>query len=73
MTTEELKKLEKDLWSAAVKMRVDSDLKLSEFATPVLGLIFLKFADNKYSAVEPQILAELEAQKTAEDNVRFMK
>lgn len=63
MTTEELKKLEDNLWSAAVKMRADSDLKLSEFATPVLGLIFLKFADNRYSAVEEAINAELEAQK----------
>ncbi|HTO37597.1 MAG TPA: N-6 DNA methylase [Brumimicrobium sp.] len=63
MTTEELKKLENDLWSAATKMRADSDLKLTEFATPVLGLIFLKFADNKYTAVEPQIEAELKAQK----------
>ena len=63
MTTEELKKLESDLWSVAIKMRADSDLKLSEFATPVLGLIFLKFADNKYSAVEDEIKAIVEAQK----------
>lgn len=62
MTTEELKKLEEDLWSAATKMRADSDLKLNEFATPVLGLIFLKFADNKYSLVEEEIEATLKEQ-----------
>lgn len=65
MTTEELKKLEDDLWSAAVRMRADSDLKLSEFATPVLGLIFLKFADNKYTAVEAEIKKELKAQENS--------
>jgi type I restriction enzyme M protein len=65
MTTEELKKLEGDLWAAATRMRADSDLKLSEFATPVLGLIFLKFADNKYSAVEDEINAELKAQENS--------
>lgn len=65
MTTEELKKLEDDLWTAATRMRADSDLKLSEFATPVLGLIFLKFADNKYSAVEDEIKAELKAQENS--------
>ena len=65
MTTQQLKKLESDLWSAAIKMRVDSDLKLSEFATPILGLIFLKFADNKYSAVEDEINAELKAQENS--------
>jgi type I restriction enzyme M protein len=65
MTTEELKKLEDDLWSAAIRMRADSDLKLSEFATPVLGLIFLKFVDNKYTAVEAEIKKELKAQESS--------
>ncbi|MCW0464043.1 type I restriction-modification system subunit M [Xanthomonas sacchari] len=48
MNREQLKKLENDLWSAADKLRANSDLKASEYSTPVLGLIFLKFADNKY-------------------------
>ncbi|HEY0335424.1 MAG TPA: class I SAM-dependent DNA methyltransferase [Stenotrophomonas sp.] len=48
MNRDQLKKLENDLWSAADKLRANSDLKASEYSTPVLGLIFLKFADNKY-------------------------
>jgi type I restriction enzyme M protein len=63
MTNQELKKLNEDLWSAAKKMRADSDLKLNEIDTPILGLIFLKFADNKYTLVEDEIEAELKAQK----------
>jgi len=55
MTNEELKKLENDLWSAANNLRANSDLKSSEYATPVLGIIFLKFADNKYSRFEEEI------------------
>ncbi len=58
MNTEQLKKLEKSLWSAADNLRGNSDLKPTEYATPVLGLIFLKFADNKYSQVEDEIIAE---------------
>ncbi|BCV51809.1 type I restriction-modification system subunit M [Shewanella algae] len=58
MNAEQLKKLEKDLWSAADNLRANSDLKSTEYATPVLGLIFLKFADNKYSQVENAIIAE---------------
>lgn len=65
MTAEQLKKLEKDLWSAADRLRADSDLKSNEYATPVLGIIFLKFADNKYSMYEDEIKAELEAQKNS--------
>ena len=58
MNTEQLKKLEKSLWAAADNLRANSDLKSTEYATPVLGLIFLKFADNKYSQVENEIVAE---------------
>ncbi|MFS2035357.1 N-6 DNA methylase [Polaromonas sp. CT11-55] len=56
MNRDQLKKLEKDLWSAADKLRANSDLKASEYSTPVLGLIFLKFADNKYRQHEDAIL-----------------
>jgi type I restriction enzyme M protein len=65
MTNQELKKLNENLWSAATKMRADSDLKLNEIDTPLLGLIFLKFADNKYSLVESEIEAELKAQENS--------
>ncbi len=60
MNKEQLKKLEADLWSAADKLRANSDLKSSEYATPVLGLIFLKFADNNYRRHEKAILAEFQ-------------
>jgi type I restriction enzyme M protein len=58
MTSEELKKLEATLWQSADTLRQGSDLKSSEYSTPVLGLIFLKFADNKYSLCEAEIKAE---------------
>jgi len=58
MNKDQLKKLEAELWSAADKLRANSDLKSSEYATPVLGLIFLKFADNNYRRHEAEIHAE---------------
>jgi len=63
MNKEQLKKLEADLWRSADSLRANSDLKASEYSTPVLGLIFLKFADNKYSAHEEAILAEYQKLK----------
>ena len=44
-------------------LRANSDLKSSEYATPVLGLIFLKFADNKYRQYESEILEEYQKLK----------
>lgn len=58
MTSEDLKHLEGTLWQTADTLRANSDLKSTEYSTPVLGLIFLKFADNKYSQYEQEILAE---------------
>ncbi len=64
MNKEQLKKLETDLWRAADALRANSDLKASEYSTPVLGLIFLKFADNKYRQHEAAILAEYQRLKS---------
>src|SRR5688572_6501081 len=63
MTRDQLKQLEADLWSAADNLRANSDLKSSEYSTPVLGLIFLKFADNNYRRHEADIIAEYEKLK----------
>jgi type I restriction enzyme M protein len=64
MNTDQLKQLEKDLWSAADNLRANSDLKSTEYATPVLGLIFLKFADNNYARAEAAINTEFEQLKS---------
>jgi len=58
MTPEAFKELEDRLWQTADSLRANSPLKSSEYSVPVLGLIFLKFADNKYSQYEAQIQAE---------------
>ena len=63
LNKEQLKKLETDLWRAADALRANSDLKASEYSTPLLGLIFLKFADNKYKQYEAEILAEYQKHK----------
>ncbi|MDI6766151.1 MAG: class I SAM-dependent DNA methyltransferase [Bacteroidota bacterium] len=47
--------IEKKLWSAADELRANSKLKSTEYATPVLGLIFLRFADFKFSQAEKQL------------------
>jgi len=42
--------LEKRLWDAADQFRANSGLKSQEYSTPVLGLIFLRFADARFTA-----------------------
>lgn len=42
--------LEKRLWAAADQFRANSGLKAQEYSGPILGLIFLRFADVRFGA-----------------------
>lgn len=42
--------LEKRLWAAADELRANSGLTSAQYGQPVLGLIFLRFADAKFGA-----------------------
>ncbi len=47
--------LERHLWAAADELRANSKLKASEYSIPVLGLIFLRYADVKFAEAKKQI------------------
>jgi type I restriction enzyme M protein len=57
--------LEKELWEAADQLRANSKLTAAEYSMPVLGLIFLRHADNRYKqfldAIEQSIPAQIPA------------
>jgi type I restriction enzyme M protein len=44
--------IEKRLWDAADELRANSRLKSSEYSIPVLGLTFLRYADQKFAQAE---------------------
>ncbi len=43
--------LEKRLWDAADQLRANSGLNAAQYSTPVLGLIFLRFADVRFTKI----------------------
>ena len=47
----DLAEVEKRLWAAADDFRANSGLMPSEFAAPVLGLLFLKQAETRFDEV----------------------
>jgi len=47
--------IEKKLWAAADELRANSKLKSSEYSVPVLGLIFLRYADHKFGQAEKEL------------------
>lgn len=50
-----LEKLERDLWEAADNLRANSKLTAAQYAMPVLGLIFLRHAYNRFLAVKAEL------------------
>lgn len=58
MTAEQLKELENRLWKTADDLRANSKLTSSEYSFPVLGLIFLRHAYNRF------VKAKIEIEKT---------
>ena len=47
--------IENRLWTIADELRANSRLRASEYSTPVLGLIFLRYADHKFTQAEREI------------------
>jgi type I restriction enzyme M protein len=51
----DIEKLESDLWEAADNLRANSKLTSSDYFMPVLGVIFLRHAANRFEAAHRQI------------------
>lgn len=52
------KQLHEKLWSAAEQLRANSGLKLNEMSEPILGLVFLKFADVRFKKFKIELEEE---------------
>lgn len=68
-----VKQLENELWEAADQLRANSKLTAAEYAMPVLGLIFLRHADNRFKAYFPEILAGIPAKMPAAQREELIK
>lgn len=55
MTPNELRDVENRLWSAADQMWANTGLMPSEYSAPVLGLIFLRYAEQRFAEVEKEL------------------
>ena len=56
-----IEKFEADLWRVADNLRANSNLASNEYFMPILGLIFLRHATNRYYAA----LSEIEEDKAS--------
>ncbi|WP_441001133.1 type I restriction-modification system subunit M [Fodinibius sp. SL11] len=59
-----LKELEKRLWQAADNLRANSTLSSFEYSTPVLGLIFLRYAWHRFKPLHEKMEKESSSRVT---------
>lgn len=57
MKTTDLAKVRATLWAAADELRANSKLTPGQYRDPVLGLVFLAYAENRFDAVSSEIEA----------------
>lgn len=63
MTDIELKKLKDDLWHSADMLRASAHLAANKYGQPILGLIFLRYADILYKQHKDEIEKEYNSLK----------
>lgn len=59
MNNEQIKQMESELWGAADGLRANSKLTAAEYKDPVLGLILLRYAQNRYEEAKITIEAAI--------------
>src|SRR5438309_12015782 len=52
------------LWETADELRANSHLTAAEYSIPVLGLIFLKFADSRFTEAETALAGMTTGRRT---------
>ncbi len=63
MTDKELKKLKDDLWHSADMLRSSAHLAANKYGQPILGIIFLRYADILFKQHKDEIFEEYEKNK----------
>jgi len=59
----DINQLEKRLWESADQLRANSHLSASEYSVPVLGLIFLRYADHKFTVAQKTLEGQAQGRR----------
>ena len=65
LKTTDLAKVKNTLWAAADELRANSKLTPVQYRNPVLGLVFLAYAENRFEAIRDEIEAKASARNPA--------
>tara|TARA_R110001606_G_scaffold24422_3_gene80776 strand:- start:6456 stop:8093 length:1638 start_codon:yes stop_codon:yes gene_type:complete len=62
--------LEKRLWSAADSLRANTGLTAQEYSRPILGLIFLKYAEFRFTQAKERLDANISTRRRGSGDIK---
>ncbi|MBU2882326.1 type I restriction-modification system subunit M [Psychrosphaera sp. B3R10] len=65
-----IEELEKRLWSAADSLRANTGLTAQEYSRPILGLIFLKYAEYRFTLAKSKIEGHTNSRRRSGGNIK---
>jgi len=65
-----IQELENRLWSAADQLRANTGLTSQEYSRPVLGLIFLRYAEYRYELAKDKLEAKQTSRRRGSSNIK---
>lgn len=65
-----IEQLEKQLWKAADNLRANSNLTAQEYSRPILGLIFLKYAEFRFTQAKEKIASAGSTRRRASIDIK---
>ena len=65
-----IEELEKHLWSAADSLRANTGLTAQEYSRPILGLIFLRYAEFRFTQAKTKIESKVSSRRRGSDGIK---
>ena len=65
-----IEELEKRLWSAADSLRANTGLTAQEYSRPILGLIFLKYAEYRFTQAKSNIEQQASSRRRGSGDIK---
>jgi len=65
-----IQELEKRLWDAADELRANTGLTSQEYSRPVLGLIFLRYAEYRFELAKEKLEGKAPSRRKGGDNIK---
>lgn len=65
-----IEELEKRLWSAADSLRANTGLTAQEYSRPILGLIFLKYAEYRFTLAKNKLAEQISSRRRGSGDIK---